>query len=332
MHLHCPRGIFSFLIIWLPLCFFASPPALAHHGPGTTGGALSTETGETLNPGAFSLGLSWTYTQFESLTNREILRRTSRVGGDDPDFDAIRWSLLQSAELSYGVFEDFQLSASLGWYRGEDVREGHFNDLGQPEIAEAGSVSGMTDMWLGAKYRVLKGPHGHWALFGGVKLPLGRDDVRSDGGTERLEPSLQPGSGAFDFLFGTAYSVWLTTRLTLDTSAQYTLRTENDNFKIGDRVEGGVALAYRLVEDIATYPQPSLFVEANVVHLFKNEQNGEKTRNSGGSYIFLAPGIRLGISQHVSFSVSPRFPALQALNGEQQETLFKVVAALTFSL
>jgi hypothetical protein len=284
-----------------------------------------------LNPGSFSLGLSWTYTQFESLTSREILNRTSRVGGDEPDFDTLRWSLLQSVELSYGALEDFQLSASFGWYRGEDVREGHLDDAGNPEIAEAGSVSGMTDVWLSGKYRLLKGPHGHWALFGGAKLPLGRDDVRADGETERLEPSLQPGSGAFDFLFGTAYSVWLTTQLTLDTSAQYTLRLENNDFKIGDRVEGGVALAYRLVEDIATFPQSSLFVEANVVHLSKNEEGGEKIRNSGGTYLFLAPGVRVGISQRVSFSLSPRFPVVQALNGEQQETLFKIVAGLTFS-
>src|SRR5262245_39541034 len=188
MVLHCPRGIPIFVLASWPLLFLASRPALAHHGPGTTGGALSTESGETLNPGSFSLGLITTYTQFESLTSKEILDRTTRVGGDEPDFDAVRWSLLQSVELSYGVLEDFQLSASFGWYRGEDVKEGHLDDAGNPEIAEASSVSGMTDVWLSGKYRLLKGAGGHWALFSGVKLPLGRDDVRADGETERLEP------------------------------------------------------------------------------------------------------------------------------------------------
>src|SRR5262249_17270270 len=105
-----------------------------------------------------------------------------------------------------------------------------------------------------------------------------------------------------------------------------------DRFKIGDRVEAGVALAYRLTEDISTFPQASFFVEANVVHLAKNEEGGEKIRNSGGAYLFLAPGVRVGISQRVSFTLSPRFPVVQDLNGEEQETLLKVVAGLTFTL
>ncbi len=322
-----------FLLLALLACGgqFA-PGAFAHHGPGTTGGAVSTQSGETLNPGQLAFQLTWNYTQFESLDNEDIKRRTAEVKGGDPDFDALRWSLLQAAELSYGVLEDFQLSLAIGWYRADDLKEGRLNGGGEPEVLEAVDVSGLTDPWIGGKYRVLKEPYGHWALSGGIKLPLGRDDVRADGEAERLEPSLQPGSGAFDFSFGTAYSAWLTSRMTLDASAQYTLRTENDAFKIGDRVEGGAALGYRLFEDNSIYPQASLFLEANAIHLFQNEETGHRIENSGGTFLFLAPGARLGITKNFSFSLAPQFPVLQALNDEQERTLFKVVMAVTVSL
>src|ERR1041385_1045487 len=107
------------LLLLAALCALgalAPGPLLAHHGPGTTGGAVATQSGETLKPGAFSLGFSWSYTQFESLTGAEIARRTARVKSSEPDFDAIRWSLLQTAELYYGVMEDLQIGASFGFY------------------------------------------------------------------------------------------------------------------------------------------------------------------------------------------------------------------------
>src|SRR5262245_29772991 len=90
----------------------------ADHGPGTTGGSVSTLSGETLPEGQVSLGLRWDYTHFESLNSADIERRTAQVDDEEGHFDALRWSLLQTFEVSYGVLEDLTLSASLGYYRG----------------------------------------------------------------------------------------------------------------------------------------------------------------------------------------------------------------------
>ena len=47
------------------------------------------------------------------------------------------------------------------------------------------------------------------------------------------------------------------------------MRTEANQFRLGDRIDAGLAFAYRLVEDIQRFPQVSLFAEANVRHLFE---------------------------------------------------------------
>jgi hypothetical protein len=304
------------------------PPRLsADHGPGTSGGGVSTQSGETLKPGKVSLDLRWDYTQFESLSRAEIENHAFDVGGDEAHFDAQRWSSLVTLSLAYGVVDGFQIGISTGWYRADDFQQAHLHEDGELETIGPLDVNGATDLWINGKYRFLKGPYGSLAAFGGIKLPTGRDDVSAE--DERLEPTAQPGSGAFDFALGTAYSVFLTERIALDASAQYIFRTENDGFRIGDRFEAGVAAAYRLREDVQTYPQVNLFAEATVRHLQRNEEDGEEERNSGGTVLFLSPGIRVGFTEHLSLSVAPRFPAVQALNNPQQDTLFQVGVDLT---
>ena len=121
---------------------------------------------------------------------------------------------------------------------------------------------------------------------------------------------------------GVAYSRFLSSRITLDTSFQYTLRTEANNFRLGDRIDGGLALAYRFTEDIQKFPQVHAFAEANVRYLFKSKEDGASDPNTGGTAVFLTPGVRVFFTPNVAFTVSAPLPVLQDLNGEQLKTAF----------
>jgi hypothetical protein len=177
---------------------------------------------------------------------------------------------------------------------------------------------------------VLQGQPGNLAVIGGVIAPTGRDDVELSNG-ELLEPSSQPGTGAWAYQVGLAYSRFLTSRITTDASAIYTIRTSHDGFEVGDRLDLGVAFAYRLTESIRTFPNYSVFTEANAVWLGKDESAGEKNENSGGWTVYLTPGARVRFSENVALTVAPSFPILQELNGEQIESRFKVAVTLSFS-
>lgn len=306
-------------------------PVKRDHGPGTSGGGLVTQSGETLKPGAVAASLRLDYTQFERLSPADINGRTLEAGGMLPHFDAARWTLLETLEFAFGATEDLQIAFSIGYYRANGVREGHIDAAAAYDYHEFGGVSGMTDQWLAAKYRVMKGADGSLALLGGVKLPFGDDNEGDEGGAANrpLEPALQPGSGTFDFLLGAAYSTYLSERVTIDASLSYTYRTEQGDYKIGDLALLSAAVAYRFTENVSIFPQTSLFLEAHVRHLQRNEEDGEKIRNSGGTVLFLSPGLRVGFSDRVSFTISPQIPVLQALHDEQQRTLFKVAMGLT---
>jgi hypothetical protein len=306
------------------------PLTLRDHGPGTSGGGVSTTSGETLKSGAVRAAYRIDYTQFERLSNQDIRDQALEVGGSHAHFDALRWTMLQTLEISFGATDDLELGLTMGNYRGNDLREGHVHGNGTPGFHEWGDVTGATDPWISAKWRFSRGPEGHWAVFGGVKLPFGDDTERGEGEDAPLEPALQPGSGTFDVRLGLAYSRWITERVTLDMSAGYTHRTEEDAFKIGDLALVAAALAYRFAEDMRTFPATSVFLEAAVRQLLRNEEDGENVRNSGGTTLFVGTGLRISFSARVAWDVAVQIPVLQHLHDEQQESLFKVSTGLSF--
>ncbi len=304
----------------------AAEGARADHGPGTSGGGASTQAGETLKPGKFSIEFREDHTEFEHLANAEIEAKAARAGA----IDLLDRSFLHTVNLSYGLVENVQLGLSIGYYDAVKSREAEYDaDLGETEVLTF-DPDGVTDLWLTAKYRFYRGPMGQFAVFGGVKFPTGRFEVKNSA-DERVEPSATAGSGSYDGMLGVAYSRFLTSRVTLDTSFQYTLRTERDDFRLGDRIDGGWAMAYRFIEDIQRYPQVSAFAEANVRYLFKSEEVGGRDPNTGGTAFFLTPGVRVSFSPHVSFTLSSPLPVVQHLNGEQLKTNYKLNGALTLS-
>jgi len=319
---------FPLLLFLSILSVGASQRLLADHGPGTAGGSVSTQGGETLQEGDLQLELRLDYTDFESLSDAAVARRTVKVKEVPPHFETLDWSLLTTFFLSYGITEDFEISASIGLYRGDDLREGEIED-DEVEVHNLGDVSGLTDMWVNAKYRLLKGRFGHLAPVLGIKLPTGKDDATAEGTNERLEPSLQPGTGAFDFRFGLGYTLDITSQVKINTSASYILRTESNNFEVGDRIDYGIAGIWRLMEDRDQFPQLSLIGEFDVVTNFKNEDASNTIKNSGGTVLYLSPGLAVGINERVTFTVMPQFPVLQELNDEQQEISYKLSTALS---
>ena len=85
----------------------------ADHGPGTSGGGASTQSGETLKPGKFSLELRTDYTEFEHLSSAQIDAKAAQAGS----FDLLDRSFLSTVGLSYGVAENFQVGLTLGYGR-----------------------------------------------------------------------------------------------------------------------------------------------------------------------------------------------------------------------
>ncbi|MCF6158823.1 MAG: transporter [wastewater metagenome] len=323
---------FGYIVPFLVFFFlFSIHDVRASHGPGT--GGATTVPAITLKKEAFSLGLRTEWTEFESISRSRILEKAEQSGSH---FDAVDRTFLHTAELGYGVTDDLTLGLIIGWFESINFREAesdhdHAHDHGHDEAGILrGDPDGITDLWLFGKYRFYRGPQGHWAVLAGIKFPTGEEDKENSAG-EKIEPGDQPGSGSYDFLAGLAYSRWLTKEWTLDTNIQYIFRTEGSrDFKVGDRMDWNLAMAYQIIPR-NTYPNIAPVGEINVRYLFRDEENGRDEPNSGGTTVFLSPGIRLGITPHLNAGALVSFPVFQNLLGEQLETDFKVTVTVGYN-
>src|SRR5438034_7209078 len=103
-----------------------APAARANHGPGASGGGAFTISGETLKPGRWELSLREDFSDFEHFSQAHAIER-ARAGGD---FDALDHGFLTSVDLSYGLFEDFQIGATLGYFIGSGFISADLEDDG----------------------------------------------------------------------------------------------------------------------------------------------------------------------------------------------------------
>ena len=299
--------------------------AHANHGPGASGGGSSTISGETLKEKQWELSLREDFTQFQHFDQTAAEGRAA-VGGD---FDALHRGYITTVDVAYGLTNDLQLGASIGYFKGEDFISSSLQDDDSIDTG-FGNPDGLTDLTLTAKYRFYRGPLGSFSVLGGVKAPTGRNDVTLSNG-ERLSPTDQPGTGTWDVPVGIAWSRFLTSKLTADASAMYTVRTRAHGFQVGDRLDVGAALAYRITEQIDQFPQVSVFGEALMVFLQKDRDNGESDPNSGSATVYLSPGLRLRFTKNLAFTVAPAFPVFQQVNGDQGKVEFKTSISMSLS-
>ncbi len=308
------------------LALLAGTCVFADHGPGTSGGGLSVQSGEVLKRGAWSFELRSDYTAFNIPSDAEIAMKAAAAG----DIDVLDRSLLHGVSLSYGIAEDLQVSASLGYYTASGGGTVSLNPDTGVLTRSTNEPEGFTDLWINGKWAFYKGPAGRFALFGGVKIPTGKKDVLDSNG-EPVDFASTPGSGATDFVGGLGYSTFVTSQLTLDASVSSTFRGIYHGYRLGDRLDAGVALGWRLTENIHTFPQSAAFLELNYRSIGKVEVQGAHDDNSGGSAVFLSPGLRFGFSPRASLSFALQLPLGQSPNGAQIETKFKAVAGLSLS-
>jgi Putative MetA-pathway of phenol degradation len=319
-----PRPLFVAAMTACATMLFTVASARANHGPGASGGGSATISGEVLKPGHFELELREDYSQFQHFDRSAAIARAMQGG----DFDALDHGFFTTLSGAYGVTEDFQLGASIGYFVGNDFQSVS-DDNGTITFGKA-NPSGLTDLVVTGKYRVLSGQPGNLSLITGVVFPTGRNDFRLDNSVP-LSPTDQPGTGRWGLPFGVGYSRFLTPQLTVDASALYTYRFESDGFKVGDRFDAGLALAYRLTPSIKSFPQYAVFAELNNVYLLQDQNHGSRDPNSGSDTLYITPGFRMRFNPAFALTVAPSFPVFENLNGDQGRVDFKVAISLSFS-
>ena len=223
--------------------------------------------------------------------------------------------------LGYGATSDLALFGVLPYL---DKRL-ELTDTSGQRIAR--STRGIADAQLFARYTVfqrdLPGRNFRIAPFFGLELPTGDDDDSDSFG--RLPATLQLGSGSWDPLGG-VIATYQTLDYQLDAQVSYKANTEANDFEFGDEFRFDASLQYRLWPRELGGGVPGFLygvVETNLLHQAKNEIGATKDPNSGGTKLFLSPGLQYVTKRWVLEAIV-QLPVVQDLNGTALEDDFTV--------
>ncbi len=214
--------------------------------------------------------------------------------------------------LGYGATSDLALFGVLPYLD----KELDLTTPGGQRISR--TTNGIGDAELFARYTLfqkdLPGRNFRIAPFLGVKLPTGDDNDRDRFG--RLPQPLQLGSGSWD-PFGGVVATYQTLDYQVDAQLSYKANTKANGFEFGDEFRFDSSLQYRLWPRELGAGVPGFLygvIETNLLHQAKNKIGGTNDPNSGGTTLFLSPGLQY-VTRRWILEAIVQLPGVQELNG-----------------
>ncbi|MBI5665504.1 MAG: transporter [Nitrospirae bacterium] len=318
----------SGLVIAIFSIFILSSNAAAHHPTGGAGlgktGPVRTISASPLQRGVLALALQTEFIDLDAFSDDELME-IAEDGSDVHSVDSIHHSIFS---MGHGLTDDLSVSLKIPYDVLSNIREAHSDE--PDEVHDHGDSKGIGDLTVFGQYRFVKliDLDIESSLVLGLRMPTGRTNAKDKDG-ERFEAEFQPGSGAWGPIAGIAATKRFKA-LSLDADLLYTFATEGtQETDLGDLFNYDLAVSYTALYKPVVL---DLIVEANGEWKQKQEIDGVRDDNSGGTVIFISPGMRLSFFNNWTAYVSAGFPVAQDLNGEQNETDLRVLLGLGVGL
>ena len=226
-------------------------------------------------------------------------------------------------KVVFGLREDVTLAVTLPYVS---------KRLEQPGGSPTLRSEGLGDTPVVAKYRFYQrtglGETTEAAAIFGLELPTGRDGVSTGGVT--LPPPLQPGSGSLDAILGGAFTR-IRGRWLLNADLLAKVNSEANDYRFGTVIRADVGGHYRAYPArYERYDQPTLnlVAELNGVWSDRDSQDGTRVDNSGGTVLFVTPGLQFILNQSLLFEGAVQLPVVMDLNGTQLEQDYAAILGL----
>ena len=256
-----------------------------------------------------------TFNSAIGLAENEFVIREQYVlnqSGDDPSSaDRDRTSQQLISVLGYAFSSDFMLIGVLP-YVDNDL------NINVPGMRQNRSVNGIGDLRLFGRYTLFRRnwPGGTLRIspFAGIKMPTGQDNELDAIG--RLPANVQLGSGSWD-PFGGIVLTYQTLDFEVDAAFSYQVNTEANDFEIGDIARLDSSFQYRLWPRKLRGGVPGFLYgvfETNLIYKNKNRTSTVIDANSGGTVLFLVPGIQY-VTRRWVVEAAAQLPVGQDLNG-----------------
>jgi hypothetical protein len=173
-------------------------------------------------------------------------------------------------------------------------------------------TQGFGDMLVAVQYSLLQGPAHQLGARAALKLPTGEFRLLSAFDHTINDPTLQPGTGSFDFAAGADFTRFGLLGLDWTASASYQANTTNDlEYRFGDDAIGSVSAGRSLVGKLAG----SLQVKA--WHKGRSTFLDRPVPSTGATLVYLTPGLRFAAPARISVYAFLQVPVYRYVNEAQ---------------
>ena len=215
---------------------------------------------------------------------------------------------LAQLDVSYGISPRLALAITIPFFNLRTHEHTHVPG----DFTRQDGTSGFGDVRLTGKYALWISAQ-HLMVAGlGVKAPTGEYKLLDHEG-EINEPTIQPGSGSWDGIF-TAYYTYKIRPRPLDAffSGSHQIATENElGYKFGNTliVNGGMNYLFSSEEKPKT-----VSLQVNMRQAPHDEFKGEQVPGTGGTWVYLTPGVKVQSSPNTTFYTHLQLPVYQYVN------------------
>ncbi|MDZ7765776.1 MAG: transporter [Melioribacteraceae bacterium] len=281
-------------------------------------GSLEMSSGSS---GVLQLGLTYDYNSLQSVYEGSRFLN-----------DQTRERLTQSAlfEITYGLSNRWAITGLFSFVNQNRTINSFNNQTNEV------STNGLGDAVFLLKYKLVQ-PNiinqTELAVGGGLKVPTGKADIKNNG--ILLPADLQSGSGSYDVLFWAYYSKGFIpdSPISILANVSYKINSSYDRF-------GGNVQAYKFGNELILssglgYRTDTLF-DFSLLVRFRNTAmdvfNDQNIPNTGGSWLYVIPGVNLKFTDHFTGRLSSQLPVYRDLQGTQLTTTYTISFSLFYSV
>jgi hypothetical protein len=256
--------------------------------------------------------------QYSDQDQPRVGTHDATVGAIPGHHDEVRTvNRVSTGRVSYRPAAPWSFSASLPYVN--RTHEHIHNHLGVPEYLRW-NYQGVGDLETSAmrRFGAAEG-RSRYFVSAGVKAPTGLRNVEEVDG-DQPEPSARPGTGSWDFQAGLG-AEWRLSGGSADRGGIPVRLSVNGrwNGRGTERYQVGNEVAVHLATEIPATSWGSILLQTNFRVREKDDVGNydAEAGNTGGTALFVTPGLRIGAGPMTSVTALVQLPVYQRVNGIQ---------------
>lgn len=234
------------------------------------------------------------------------------------------------AQTNYGVTDKLNVSLIVPFVSKSETATTNSSTLKQ----NAGALG---DISLLAQYLIATKDAIQLMAGLGFKVPTGATQLTAESTDIVLQPTLQPGTGSFDYFFLTKATFLLPKvhGFSIEQTLSYQLTTPGSNFAAHSSYEFGNEFLWfnSFVYQFAinkTINTPTLTLKLSNLKPIKIENITDP--NSGGTWLYVSPGWNVALTEMLSLFAQAEIPIFRNPNGFQLITKYKFNTGISITI